>query len=131
VQHEGRIAALFQHALPGQGQRAEVVRKLRQAALQFARALHRRDHADLHLAHRRTLSGKGFADGQPAAHAAFHPADELAQAAAGAAGEGVQRGGYRDARAHELPEAVVEALLVAQAEGHGAKFRIQTSPRKA
>jgi hypothetical protein len=26
---------------------------------------------------------------------------------------------------------VVEALLVAQTEGHGAKFRVQTSRRKA
>ena len=40
------------------------------------------DHADLHLAHRRTLSGKGFADRLPAAHAVFQPPHHAAHPAA-------------------------------------------------
>ena len=82
------------------------------------------------------ISGRADASASPSGAARV---DGLAEAAAssrrcpplGGLRQTRERAGERDAGAEQLAEAVIEALLLAQAEGHGAKVRVPPGARKA
>ena len=62
VEEEKRVGRLLPETGPRLRHRAEILRKLGEAALEFASALDCGERADLHLTHRRTQGGKGFRD---------------------------------------------------------------------
>ena len=97
-------------------ERAEVGRKLAQAALELPALFHGGNDRDFQRRDDRRLRGKGLAHGVAGGQRFAGGLDQPAGIAARGGRQLVQRGGEGNAGADELRQAVVEALLLPKGE---------------
>src|SRR5205823_1097430 len=105
-------------------------RELFAAAVESPAPLTRRDDAQLHVADRRALFGECLGYCVAAQHSLAKLVQKPAQAAGRILREQFERAGERAAGAHQAREGIVKKVLVAQAELHGGKFKVQSAKFK-